>query len=143
MLSMGLLFIAISIIEFFIVFGSFESPKLTWLFIIAMPLVTGGSICLKYGYMGAVIRYTSSEVAPVAKDTVNYMIDGTKDSIAGVIQEVRGEKFNTCPKCNKKNPHTAKFCDNCGHSLSKECPNCHTLNDIQSKYCNNCGHSLT
>lgn len=143
MISLGLLFMLISIIDFFIALGSFNRPNLFWLFFLAMPLIFAGSICLKFGYMGAVARYTSSELSPVAKDTINYMVDGTKDTIVGAIKEVREEKPNICPSCHKKNNNEAKFCDNCGQSLLKKCLKCHTLNNVTAKFCINCGGSIS
>lgn len=133
---------AIAIIDFFSAFGSFNRPTLFWLFFIGMPLLFAGGVCLSYGYMGSVARYTSSEIAPVAKDTINYMVEGTKDSFAGMVQEFRGEKVIICTKCHKKNLHNDKYCDNCGNRLNKECLSCHSLNNSDASFCNNCGHKL-
>jgi class 3 adenylate cyclase/tetratricopeptide (TPR) repeat protein len=48
-----------------------------------------------------------------------------------------------CPKCQFKNPESAKFCSECGYKLEIACPECGKVNPLGSKFCNECGHSLT
>jgi len=48
-----------------------------------------------------------------------------------------------CPKCQFENPHTKKFCGECGAKLEKVCPNCSGSNPPQYKFCGECGHHLT
>jgi hypothetical protein len=64
--------------------------------------IRSGVMC-QFGYFGAVAvaRYFASESAPVAKDTVNYIAEGTKDavktvarSIAEGLQEAKQENKN-------------------------------------------------
>jgi membrane protease subunit (stomatin/prohibitin family) len=49
-----------------------------------------------------------------------------------------------CPKCGTANPAGAKFCNNCGSSLSTtiKCANCGMENKPGAKFCNNCGNKL-
>ena len=42
----------------------------------------------KFGYFGAVVRYLASESAPVAKDTINYMAENTKDAVKTVARSI-------------------------------------------------------
>lgn len=45
-----------------------------------------------------------------------------------------------CPQCTFENPHTNKFCQNCGASLShKVCPECSTEVPVNAQLCHNCG----
>ena len=39
-----------------------------------------------FGFMGALARYVSAEQAPVAKDTINYLAEGTQDAVRTVAR---------------------------------------------------------
>ena len=116
-----------------------------------MPLMFIGAVMTSYGYMGTVARYTASEMAPVAKDVTNYMLDGTRDAVSQtigqVVREVKGERTSApivkpCPFCKELPNPGAKFCDNCGRQLEKECPKCQTKNDGDASFCQSCGNRL-
>lgn len=142
-LFVGLVFMAIGLISFFTAFGSFGStPDYFWCSFVGMPLIFVGGVCLAYSYLGKFARYVSNEAAPVAKDTINYMVDGTKDSIIGAVKEFTGTSKNVlvCPKCGNKNSTTAQFCDECGAPLSITCPKCGAQNDSDAKFCQKCGY---
>ena len=151
----GLIFIAIGMVSFFSAFGSFGPPKDFWCCFIGGPLLFVGIVLSKFGYMGAVGRYMVNEVAPVGKDAINYMADGTKDSIGQVAAAIgkgfrdgagggqAGSVVIRCHKCNEDNDVSAKFCNECGTPLakSKQCSKCGELNDLDAKFCDNCGKS--
>jgi hypothetical protein len=83
----GLGFIAVALIDFFKAFGSFgQSPRLFWCFFVGMPFLFVGIIMCKLGYIGAVVRYLAGETAPVAKDTFNYMAEGTQDGVRTIAR---------------------------------------------------------
>ncbi|QSJ19812.1 serine/threonine phosphatase [Nostoc sp. UHCC 0702] len=45
-----------------------------------------------------------------------------------------------CPQCKFENPHTNKFCQNCGTSLiHKVCPECSTEVPVNAQLCHHCG----
>lgn len=135
----GILCIGIAIVDFMGVFtsNSFETsmkgPSKFGLFFLGMPLLFVGSIMTGAGFMGAAARYQAEEIAPVGKDTVNYMVDGTKESIKEVskaihegIKESELEQINGkfikdtyifCSKCGKKNVADADFCNGCGSKI--------------------------
>ena len=77
---------AVGMISFFAAFGSFQPPRLFWCCFVGMPILFVGLVMSKFGYFGSVIRYVAAESAPVAKDTVNYMADGTKDAVKTVAR---------------------------------------------------------
>ena len=121
---------------------------------IGMPILFVGTVMTGYGFMGAVTRYAAQEVAPVGKDTFNYMAEGTQEfvstaarSIGAGLAEGMGDAGTSeapsirCHKCNEANDADAKFCDACGASLekSKACPKCEELNDPDAGFCDNCG----
>jgi RNA polymerase subunit RPABC4/transcription elongation factor Spt4 len=148
----GLIFVAVGLVSFFSSFGSFEPPRHFWCAFVGVPLLAVGMLLCKLGYMGKVIRYVAGEVAPVGKDTINYMVEGTKDSVKTMAQAI-GEGLGAagspsaeakvrCHKCNDLVEEDAKFCDQCGTTLgkTKACPGCKELNDPDAKFCDDCGH---
>jgi len=48
-----------------------------------------------------------------------------------------------CPNCSSVNEAGAKFCNECGASLSSGCPNCGAINKPGARFCNECGTALT
>lgn len=44
-----------------------------------------------------------------------------------------------CPSCNQPVREGAKFCDNCGASLTLSCPECGAALRLDAKFCDNCG----
>jgi RNA polymerase subunit RPABC4/transcription elongation factor Spt4 len=129
---------------------------------VGLPLLFAGLVMTMMGYAGKLARYQAAEIAPVQKDTFNYMADGTKGGIktvadaageglasgfaAGGVAGVVGASANNetgvrCHKCNFVETSNAKFCSNCGAAMekSKPCPNCKELNDPDAKFCDNCG----
>jgi ribosomal protein L40E len=146
-------FLIVGMVDFFRSFGTFEPPTLFWCCFVGIPMLGIGGALLKFGFMGAVTRYMANEVAPVGKDVVNYMVDGTEGSIrkvASAVGEGLGLKAGgtqrvvRCHKCNADNDADAKFCDRCGAALSKSvpCPDCDELNDPDAQFCDHCGKSL-
>ena len=112
-----------------------------------------GFVLLIMGYMGSVSGYTASQTSPVAKDTTNYMLDGTRDefskSIASVVSAVKSdgttpvtESLPKCAKCGTINEKGAKFCDHCGAALTKVCSKCGEVNDADALHCRKCGAPL-
>ena len=98
-----------------------------FLIFLGMPLMFAGLICLRLGFQGAVARYVSGEISPVAKDTVNYVADGVEDEVEDLARHVAKGISSTggikekilvlCPKCKTKNDEDAKFCKSCGYSF--------------------------
>lgn len=55
-----------------------------------MPMIFVGLVLTGMGYGGALARYHANEMAPVGRDTVNYLVDGTKGSMKDVASAVVG-----------------------------------------------------
>jgi hypothetical protein len=149
----GLIFLITGMVSFFSAFGGHGFPRLFWCCFVGLPLLWLGAVLGGASFMGAVSRYVAGESAPVAKDTFNYMADGTKDGVKKVATAV-GEGLAAggigkpvqlrCHKCNALNDAESKFCKQCGTSLlkSKACPACNELNDPDARFCDNCGRAL-
>ena len=45
----------------------------------------------------------------------------------------------TCSRCNTNNLNTAKFCQQCGNTLSSDCLQCKTTLLPDAKFCPQCG----
>ena len=150
-LVVGLLFTIVGVGNFFMAFGSHGPPRLFWCVFVGMPLIAIGSALTIAGFAGAVARYQAGEYAPVAKDTFNYVADGTKDgvrSISSAIGEgLRGEADDNslpCPSCGTSNEPDSKFCDQCGKAFPGElrCRSCGEENEPDARFCNRCGERL-
>jgi hypothetical protein len=152
-LAVGLIFMLIGLIDFFRAMSGHGEPKLFWCLFVGMPLVFIGGVGIQAGFIGAVARYMAGESAPVAKDTFNYMADGTKEgvkTIAGAVGEgLAGAGIGKpvrvrCHKCNQLNDAASKFCKGCGTALlkTKACPGCNELNDPDAKFCDHCGRAM-
>jgi hypothetical protein len=87
-LALGLVLILIGAISFFAAMNSHEPPRYFWCAFGGMPLAFLGLVFCKFGYMGAVARYMAAEVAPVGKDAVNYMAEGTAEGVKTVARAV-------------------------------------------------------
>ena len=117
-----------------------------WMGAVGIPLMGLGAIATKFAYMGTVARYVAGETAPVATDTINYVVEGTRESLRDVVGAIRGDHPSDplvdCPTCHTQNDRDAKFCDNCGEALARGCASCGKVNDADAKFCDGCGKSL-
>lgn len=150
-LVIGLIFIVVGFASFFSSFGSFGPPKYFWCVFVGMPLTFVGIALTGWGFMGKVARYQAGEIAPVVKDTFNYVAKGSSEGIKTVASAIgeglrggatgeQGTKVR-CHKCNSLQDGDAKFCDDCGAAIEKTrgCPQCKEMNDPDAKFCDNCG----
>jgi len=48
-----------------------------------------------------------------------------------------------CPKCQLENREGAKFCKGCGIVLELACPNCGKVISPDGRFCDECGHDLS
>lgn len=154
-LATGGVFTIVGLVSFFRAFGGGGPPMLFWCCFVGLPLIWLGFVLTSAGFAGAVGRYMAGESAPVAKDTFNYMADGTKDGVKTIANAV-GEGLAAanagakqivvrCHKCNADNEAEARFCKGCGTPLAKTrpCPACNELNDPDARFCDHCGKPLT
>ncbi len=74
--------------SFFSSFGSFEPPRYFWCAFLGLPMVAFGMSICQFAFLGSFQRYIASESAPVARDTFNYMVDGTQESVKTLSRSV-------------------------------------------------------
>ena len=158
MVGVGLIFTIIAMVSFFSAFSGGGLPSQFWCAFVGLPLMGIGAGVCKFAYIGAVTRYIVDEVAPVGKDVVNYMADGTKDSVRDMAAAVseglsasvqnhsragQGEAI-LCPKCDHVNNAKASFCKNCGAALSqaKSCAYCGKANASDARFCDHWGKPM-
>jgi hypothetical protein len=149
----GLILTIIGVGSFFSSFGTFEPPRYFWCAFVGLPLLGVGLGICKFAYLGSITRYMANEVAPVGKDTFNYMARGTKDAVRDVAGAI-GEGFRAgqsgevavrrCTQCNADNDPAANFCKACGAALPKSmpCPACGEINDPDARFCHHCGKAV-
>ncbi len=155
LLGVGVLITAIAFGSFALSFIFSIPPFGLLLAFIGMPLTFVGAVCCMYGYMGKFARYTAQETVPVAKDTFNYLADGTEEGVRTVASAIgRGlregmshngaESESRCSQCGSSHDNDAKFCDDCGAAIEQErsCPKCDKANDGDARFCDNCGQEL-
>ena len=151
--ALGAIFTIVGFGSFFTAFGTFQPPRYFWCIFLGFPLMAAGGAICRFAFMGAVTRYIADEVAPVGKDVINYMADGTQDAVRTVAAAVGDglrvtpparELHNIrCPKCNVVNEASANFCKGCGAPPApKPCPKCGEHNTPDARFCDHCGKPL-
>jgi len=153
-LAAGLVFTLIGFGSFFASFGSFQPPQYFWCAFVGLPLMAVGGAITRFAYLGAVTRYMADEIAPVGKDVINYMADGTKGAVrdlASAVGEGLGLKPSAaespaarCPQCDADNETSANFCKECGAPLAKSriCRACGHANAPDAQFCDHCGKAV-
>lgn len=160
--GIGVLLTAVALASFGVAMATGRPPVLLVLAFFGLPLVFVGTIVTFAGYMGKIARFTQAETAPVARDTFNYLADGTKDGVKTVAAAIgegigagigaAGDALVTakktvevrCRKCSFMETADAKFCSGCGAAMENDklCPSCNELNDADAKFCSNCGYGF-
>lgn len=121
-LALGVTLIVIGFTSLFSSVGSMQPPRFFWCAFLGIPVLFLGIVLTVPVFLGGVTRYVSAEVAPVHKDTFNYMAEGTSPGVR-TLAEAAGQGFasgvasahtTTCPHCRGANRADARFCDQCG-----------------------------
>lgn len=120
-LGIGILFFIIAAVDLFTA-DMFNEPKYFWLAFIGMPLMGVGGCFCSLGYGAKVAEYQSREMAPVIKDTINYLAEETQEGVETISRAVQKGKSSVvqakqCSYCNELNKLDAKYCNECGKPL--------------------------
>lgn len=85
--AVGALLVVVGIGSFFLAMFSHSGPPVLFVCaFIGMPVLFVGIGMCMFGFMGSLARYVAAEQAPVAKDTINYMAEGTQDAVKTVAR---------------------------------------------------------
>lgn len=150
LVAAGALLTAVGLISFFSSFGGFAPPRYFWCAFLGLPVLSAGIACCRMGYLGGISRYVAGEIAPVQKDTFNYLADGTQPGVRAIAAAIRDglaadeSSALSCPKCQATNEADARFCSQCGAELPRErsCPACSAVNTADARFCDQCGEAL-
>ncbi|MBC6450862.1 zinc-ribbon domain-containing protein [Actinokineospora xionganensis] len=119
LVAVGLFFLISGAIDFFESFGRAassdlfddrelpEGPTRFWMCFVGIPLLGIGAWCLNAGFLGAASRYVADETQEAVRTTASAVGDGLRG---------RGPY---CRDCGTANDANARFCDNCGTSLTR------------------------
>jgi hypothetical protein len=144
----GLIFTIVGFGSFFSSFGSFGPPRYFWCAFVGLPLLGVGLGICKFAYLGAVSRYVAGEVAPVGKDVVNYLAQGTKGAVRDLAAAVSEGLASGVPSGDV--PHAGVPSGNIGHAGVPSgnigglvrCQKCDVDNEGSANFCKACGAPL-
>lgn len=81
-LLLGGLFTLVGLASFFIAMFTHSGPPVLFVCaFVGLPLMFIGTVMCLFGFIGSFARYLAAEQAPVAKDTINYLAEGTQDAV--------------------------------------------------------------
>lgn len=154
LVTVGAIFTMVGGFSFFSAFGGGGRPDQFWCMFVGVPMLGFGATLLKLGYMGTIARYVAGEAAPVAADTLNYVVDESRGSVrrmaaavAEGMQEAASSEAKTiaCHGCNHDNARDARFCQQCGVALqpASACPACQRAHEPGARFCSDCGTGLS
>ena len=166
-LAIGIPVLIAGIVLFIIGFSNFNSSSIStagskmamlaagsFVIFIGFVLIAVGVYTTFFAHAREISSYTASSVAPVIKDTAEYLAPTTNNVVKGIAGSIsegiaqgksavnkNGEEVVVCQKCRKKNHKDAKFCSNCGSELirKKFCSICGSKLESDAKFCPNCG----
>ena len=101
-LLVGIAFTVVGMVSFFSTVGDFGShsfgpefghsgvgaPDRFWCVFVGLPVSFVGLALCYLAFMGKVARYTSGELAPVGKDTFNYLAHETQEGMADISEAI-------------------------------------------------------
>jgi hypothetical protein len=124
--------IVLALVDFFTAInghGLDGGPTKFWMFFAALPFFVIGAIGLNAGFLGAGARYVAGELAPTARDTLEYVGVGS-------------DAASPCPRCGTANDAQASYCQHCGSAMRRTCPSCKQPNAADAHFCAACGTEL-
>lgn len=144
----------------FVSFSSFSSNSGTemvmfgvggFLLVIGFAMLGFGIYATFFAHAREIGSYTASSVAPVLKETTDYIAPSITNAVGGMAESIsegiasgkaKGKaEAIICQDCGEKNEVGSKFCSNCGKSLdtAKYCANCGKKIENDDKFCPHCG----
>ncbi len=124
LVAVGGIMALVGLVDFFAAFGAGgRTPRLFWMLMVGVFLVSIGGAMLKFGYLGAMARYMTREGAPAAAEGINRVGMGAAPGItaaaAAVGAGLREGPRVACRACGDMQSPDAKFCDQCGAGMDE------------------------
>ncbi len=167
-LAIGIPVLIAGIVLFIIGFSNFNSSSIStagskmamlaagsFVIFIGFVLIAVGIYTTFFAHAREISSYTASSVAPVIKDTAEYLAPTTNNVVKEISESIsegiaKGKSSSNkgdnagkvvCQNCGQKNESTAKFCSNCGNAITQEkfCSSCGSKLESDAKFCSNCG----
>lgn len=122
-----------------------------FLFAIGFAILGFGIYATFFAHAREIGSYTASSVAPVLKETTEYIAPTINNTVGGMAESIsegiasgkaKGKaEAIICQDCGEKNEKGSEFCSNCGKSLdtAKYCANCGKKIENDDKFCPHCG----
>lgn len=122
-----------------------------FLFAIGFAMLGIGIYATFFAHAREIGSYTASSVAPVLKETTEYIAPAVNKSVGNLAESIsegiasgkaKGkDEAITCKKCGEKNEKGSKFCSKCGKSIETEkvCSNCGKKIENNDNFCPHCG----
>ena len=122
-----------------------------FLFAIGFAILGFGIYATFFAHAREIGSYTASSVAPVLKETTEYIAPTINNTVGGMAESIsegiasgkaKGKaEAIICQNCGEKNKKGSEFCSNCGKSLgtAKYCVNCRKKIENDDKFCPHCG----
>ena len=132
-------------VSFFSALGSGELPKLFWLLMIGLPMMTIGVAMLTFGFRKEIGTYIKDETVPVVNEAGTELTPAVKAVAQAAAEGMTAQNANgqkTCPACGAENGADKNFCEACGTPLTATCPHCGSAVGAGAAFCGNCGKKL-
>lgn len=132
-LGVGVLLLAVGLIDFFAAFGGQGPPKLFWMAFVGILLTGVGGTMTSAGYRRELISYEARQARPGVRDLTSAVREGWDG----------GGDAPRCPECGEPIKDGDRFCDRCGTQLAaaRVCA-CGQRNDADARFCSGCGEAL-
>lgn len=88
-----------------------DEPDKFWMFFVALPFFAAGGFLLNLGFSGAAAKYMADEYSPAIQRVSHDL--GLREDAAPAAGS-----GPFCRSCGRQNDADARFCDNCGTSMS-------------------------
>jgi hypothetical protein len=89
LLPLGAIFMAVGLVDFFVSVSRNQEPTLFWCLFVGMPMLVGGVMCLKIGFMRNIGKYIAGESVPVATKSVQYVAQELRPTFRNYVQDLQ------------------------------------------------------
>lgn len=117
MLGIGLVCAITGFVNFFMVFGTGEMPRLFFLCFIGFPLIgVGGGLTL-FGFKREITSFSVKETVPVINDVSKDISPAVRNITSAIRDGIHTADTTKCKVCGAYNKIGSKFCNECGSKI--------------------------